>query len=68
MIIYEVWGDFDTGIGLVVSTAENIAYHVTTYDDENNLVPLYAFRARTWTEAMTLHYEHNGWGIYNPPI
>lgn len=65
-VIYEVWGDIESGIGTLITTPENIKHmkdHGLIDEFEG---PLYSIRASSWTEAMTYHHEHNGWEPYKP--
>lgn len=64
--IYEVWGDVETGIGTTISSQAGITEMIILGMMEPGESPLYSIRAASWVEAMTYHYEHNGWTPYRP--
>lgn len=66
MLIFEIWGDVETGIGTTLSTPENCAHMYKHGLMEPGEVPLYSIRCNSALEAMQFHYDHNGWGTYTP--
>lgn len=67
MEIYEAWGSINEN-ATCFSTVEGCQDMKMSGIIEEECVPLFSIRAKSWTEAMTLYHEIQGWELYKPFI